>query len=349
MAASSKNRGRILVYLALILIFGIILIYFLYINPQMQAAQQPSVAPTPVEEMSNIVISIQSIPFGSVITGEMVTTIPYPKKNLVPNVFFSDTTEVIGKRASMTIEAKVPITTAIITDQSTGSAVSMKIPSGMVAVSIPIDNPLTGVGYFLQPGDHVNIIGTMMLVDVDTEFQSKTVNNAVFTNAATYPPELFNVQGRFELQPSINESIFVYPSEPQRPRIVSQTIVSNAQVLEVGEYSPPQPEVATQPEATATPAPAEPAVVVVSQPQIVTLIVTPQEAVAINYLMYTGVRMNLALRSASDDVKNDTESVTLQYIMDTFKVKMPVKLPYGIEPAVNTLNLPNEEPAPTPY
>jgi pilus assembly protein CpaB len=86
------------------------------------------------------------------------------------------------------------------------------------------------------------------------------------------------------------------------------------------------------------------------EPEVVTLIVTPQDAITLNYLLYyqkyLGAQMTLALRSAEDNTRVLTEAVTLQYLLETYNIPVPAKLPYSIEPRVDTVELP-EGPAPT--
>jgi pilus assembly protein CpaB len=86
-------------------------------------------------------------------------------------------------------------------------------------------------------------------------------------------------------------------------------------------------------------------------PDVITLIVTPQDAITLNYLIYAGAELTLVLRSAGDEAIIDTQAVTLQYLLDQYDIPVPVKLPYGIEPRVDELvppELPNDQPVPTP-
>jgi pilus assembly protein CpaB len=77
--------------------------------------------------------------------------------------------------------------------------------------------------------------------------------------------------------------------------------------------------------------------------------VTPQDAVAINYvLMNQGAKINLALRSAGDSKVVKTESVTLQFLMDQYNVPFPSKLPYGLEPRTDNLDSISRSPVLTP-
>jgi pilus assembly protein CpaB len=357
MAQGSKRKGRIFIYIALILILGVAAVYMIVLRPRTQTQQTAESTPAPAEEMSNIVMSIQPIPYGTVLTADVLTIVPYPKKLLVPGVFYNEVQELVGKRAKMDLEAKVPITSSLISDNAAGSLASFQIPDGMVAVSIPIINPLSSVGYGAQPGDHVNVIATMMFVDLDGDYQSRLPNvtagivappgniDTPSLVAFTHPLGPDAVQGRAEQDPTLAQPVYLVPSEIQRPRIVSQTILQDVMVLHVGEFSLTQPTVASQTQVTPTPIPAanqqQAAPEAPKKPKMITLVVTPQDAVTLNYLIYAGVEMNLALRGAGDEQRIKTDAVTLQYTMDTYSIPLPAKQPYGFEPAVTILNLPN--------
>jgi pilus assembly protein CpaB len=85
-------------------------------------------------------------------------------------------------------------------------------------------------------------------------------------------------------------------------------------------------------------------------PDVITLIVSPQDAVTLNYLIYGGAQLTLVLRNPRDADIVTTEAVTLSYLLDQYNIPIPVKLPYGFEPAVTELVsplLPNEN-TPTP-
>jgi pilus assembly protein CpaB len=138
---------------------------------------------------------------------------------------------------------------------------------------------------------------------------------------------------------------------------MSQTLLQDIIVLQVGNFELPQP--GPQPAAVETqeavpadqvqPTPAAP--VDTRPPDLVTLIVTPQEAVALNYLLYSGAELTLALRGANDDTRVQTEAVTLQFLLTTYNIPVPVKLPYGVETRIDDLRapvLPNDAPLPTP-
>jgi pilus assembly protein CpaB len=164
-----------------------------------------------------------------------------------------------------------------------------------------------------------------------------------------------NLQGRVLEEPSLGENLYIFPSEQQRPRLMSQTLLQDIIVLQVGNFAQEQP--GPQPVATQEAVPVEnqqptqAAPVDTRPPDIISLIVSPQEAVALNYLLYSGAQLTLALRGANDDTRVQTEAVTLQFLLTTYNIPVPVRLPYGVEPSIHDLAapvLPNDRPAPTP-
>jgi Flp pilus assembly protein CpaB len=81
---------------------------------------------------------------------------------------------------------------------------------------------------------------------------------------------------------------------------------------------------------------------------IVTLGVTPQDAVVLTWAVNTGVDINLALRSARDVPQVPTTSVTLQYMIETYNITVPPKLPYSLEPAIRQVGSAGGAPTLTP-
>jgi pilus assembly protein CpaB len=84
---------------------------------------------------------------------------------------------------------------------------------------------------------------------------------------------------------------------------------------------------------------------------VITLIVNPQDAVTLNYMVYSGAQLTLALRASGDDSQVVTEATSLDYLMREYNIPMPLSLPIGLEPRVDELvapYLPNDGPTPTP-
>jgi pilus assembly protein CpaB len=325
-------------------------------------------------------------------TEEVLGFVEIPKDLQIPGSF-TDLNEVLGMRAKFDLDSGVILTANMTTESAeqfstAGSDWALLIPPGRVAVSIPISR-LTSVSYGPQKGDHVNVIVTMLVVDVDAAYQSVLPNSVGSVIAPGYlgepgtSPFVLSLQvtggeeaaseGRIQPETAFQgtgeeeELSFYYiaPSEPQRPRMVSQTLIQDAIVLQVGDFPLPEEEEAAP---TPTPEPGAEAGGVVQPeggeavpvateappppPDLITLIVSPQDAVTLNYLVYGGAQLTLALRAANDSTLSQTEAVTLQYLLDVYNIPVPVKLPFASEPRVDVLEqpqLPNDaEPTPTP-
>jgi Flp pilus assembly protein CpaB len=364
MAPGTKRSGGIFFLLALVVILLLVAVVigvkFLPnlmpgIAPKLQAATPVPAVPTPMSV--KVVILAQPVSRGGVVTQDMITLADIPQISYTQGLFFTDPKDVINKKARLDLLPGTPLTPALLVDNRQGSVPSFDIPAGMVAISIPISR-LTSVAYALEPGDHVNVMASFLILDVDQNFQSRLPNK---TGSVTLPGPQTGCangqacgttgaitigapgsdEGRAELDPSLNQPVYVLPSEPQRARLISQTLIQDAIVLWVGTFTPGAYEKATggqvvQPTPTtvpqgqqAAPTPAAPA-----PPDIITLVVSPQDAITLNHIMLTGpsAKINLALRSAGDTTKVQTDAVTLQFIMDQYKIPVPAKLPYGTEP-----------------
>jgi pilus assembly protein CpaB len=296
---------------------------------------------------------------------------------------YTNKSDVEGKMARYTMDPYTIVTSALVTespDTEQGSDDALFIDPGMVAVSIPITR-LSSVSYAPQRGDHVNVIVTMLFVDLDPAWQTKLPNwtgnvigpgGGILAGGGQLPETTITLlaqpfagpseQGRPENDPLMNQTFYILPSEEQRPRLVSQTLIQNVRVLQMGNFLTPVEKAAleaTQPAPTATPVPGAEQPPEQAQatptpmpapPDVITLIVTPQDAVTLNYLIYGGAQLTLVLRNPRDADLSTTEAVTLSYLLDQYNIPIPVKLPYGFQPAVTSLAPPSlrNDSTPTP-
>jgi Flp pilus assembly protein CpaB len=380
MAARGRRSGMVFIVLALVLV--ILLAAGAYIFKDVLFPAQAPVAPVnptpvaPAVKTLDIVVLTQNVSFGQVIPQEALGVAPIPEASFVDGLYFKTKDQVKGRRARYQLQAGTILTAGMLSEGATGSYASSMIPPGYVAVSIPISR-LTSVSYALQPGDHVSVMVALLLEELDPNFQSKLPNTTAAVvapgsttttttekTASTGPTSLTlsitsggtgSVQGRTELDPILNKPVYVQPAEAQRPRIVSQVLVTDAMILGVGRFpkgggpTDAQPTVVPTAVPNApTPTPA-PAAADSGDPDMITLIVTPQDAVTLNYIMLNrGAVLNLALRSAGDTKSLKTEAVTLQFLMDQYSIPFPSKLPYGLEPRVDELNYYGYIQQPTP-
>lgn len=260
--------------------------------------------------------------------------------------------QVVGRVTRTDIEREQPLLRALLADDlgnlaAVGSDTAAMLPPGRVAITMPIDK-LSGVGYGIQPGDSVDLIFSFAIVDVDEEFQTALPNwvfeiqygafeDGARTSAGVVPAD-GAIYGRVDTIPP-GELANVVPSEPQRPRLVSQRAVLDALVMYVGQYPDDGKIVGLDPETRGENQPNRAA------PDVITLGVSPQDAVVITWAINSQVDINLVIRSVGDVPNAATSSVTLQYVVETYSVTVPPRLSYSLEPSLRTLPpLPDEVP-----
>lgn len=340
------RRGRIFIFLALILIVGLLLVALVVRQFLVGGFFQA----TPTPSLVRIFVAAQKIPLGATITEDVLTTIEKPQDK-VSNVEFTEAQlgELLGKVARFEIDAGVTITRPMVADSAaelapSGPEHAAVIPPGMVAKSIPTSR-LTSVAYGVGDGSHVNLNGCFLFVDLDPSFQTVLPNyTAVLTGTGFVPDQLpvlsvgvisagaTSPQGRVELDPSLQQPFYIIGSEPQRPRLVCQMVLQNILVLKYGNFSlPGAAEAAQQQEGAAAQAP---------PPDIITLIVSPQDSVTLDYLIYSGAELTLALRNPTDESRMATEAATLQYLLSQYNIPIPAKLPYGMVPRLDEITPP---------
>jgi Flp pilus assembly protein CpaB len=382
------RRGRIFLLLALIIVIALALVYLLFrgggIFPKAQGTEsnQPVLTPTPVST-TKVVVVTQQVQRGEIITADKLDTVDY-QSDLVLPIMYTDINQVVGKMARFTLDPYTLVTSTLVTESpitEMGSDDALFISPGMVAVSIPITR-LSSVSYAPQRGDHVNVIVTMLFVDLDPAWQTilpnwtgnvigpagggvleggGTTDKTAIDTLLAQPFRGSSEQGRPETDLLMNQTFYILPSEPQRPRLVSQTLIQDVIVLQMGNFLTPAEKTAleaTQPAPTATAEPnaqqpqaaAPTPTPLPAPPDVITLIVSPQDAVTLNYLIYGGAQLTLVLRNPRDAEANGTEAVTLSYLLDQYNIPIPVKLPYGFQPAVTALVPPalKNESTPTP-
>jgi len=344
------RRGRILIFLVLIVVVGLALLAY-----ALTQFRVPNAQPTQAAALTEIYYAAQNIPQGTTITEEMLDTLQIPPEN-VSEVEFTvgEEANLVGQSARFTLEQGVVITSPMIgpgAAEIPGPAWAVQIPSGMVAAAIPT-NRLATVAYGVNDGAHVNVNACMLFVDVDPSFQSILPNFTAVVTGTGFQPEQLPVlsaavtgggeaarQGRVELDPTLQQPFYAVPSEPQRPRLVCQMILQDVVVMKLGTFGLTAPS--TDPNVTPSPAQAQQQ----AAPDIVTLMVNPQDSISLNYFVYSGTMLTMTLRNPNDTSRFAAESATLTSLLTQYNISLPSKLPYAMQPRIDQLvapGLPND-------
>ncbi len=362
--------GRLRIFLIIAILIIVVAIVVVVVLPGLgggtQVAQQPTPDPnapiinevqedpaaTPLPTATpivfvDIVVAVQEIPRGMVIPPNAIQLRPWPQ-SVAPFNGVTNIDDVIGKRARTDIFREQPILSNMVVDDLTGAArvgsdAAAVLPEDLVAVAIPMDR-LTGIAYALQDCDRVDLIISLLFVDMDEDFQSILPNSLRLFRVTDEGIELLEpIEGRPD-STSLG-SVIVAPSERQRPRLVTQRTVQDALVVHVGNFPydgrfigvPPTPTPVPSDNAegeNGTPPPPTP---LPPRPDIITLGVTPQEAVVITWMIEARIPITLALRSASATARTATTEVTLDYVMGQYGITLPGKRPFSIEPAIRSI------------
>jgi Flp pilus assembly protein CpaB len=324
------NRSRVLILLGILLLVGALAV--LIILPQTLAPQATPVPATAIPEIqtTEILVAAQNIPRGAVISPDAVVPSKWPNDSLPPaDLIITDPEKVVGQIARTDVLRGQPMLESLIaadpkTLAATGSDASLFIPAGKVAMAYPI-NKLTSVGYAIGSGDHVDVVVSFAVVEVDQEGQ--------------YPIIPFNrdlvddlIAAGLEPQEAVARVLAKLDSAAVQPRLLSQLTLQNVEVLHVGEWPiggilpkttptlSPEQQAAQVSAAAGTPTATPP------RPDMIILLVDQQQALILQWLQQEGnIALNLVLRGAGDNAPVSTETVSYQYLLTNFNITIPPK------------------------
>jgi Flp pilus assembly protein CpaB len=344
------RRGRILIFLLLIVVVGVAVLavglgLFNPVTPAITTTEEAGV---------DVYFAAQTIPQGATITQDLLRTDKLPQ-GLVTEFMFTvgEEANLINQTARFTLEPGTLITSSMVgaaPGDLPGPRWATLVQPNMVAIAIPT-NRLSTAAYGINDGAHVNVNACMTFVDVDPAYQS-ILPNYVSTMRDVYFPEndrpyisiepltveLPSRQGRVELDPTFAKPIYTVPSEAQRPRLVCQMVLQDVVVLNLGNFELRQ---VTDPNTTPSPAQVQQE----GAPDIITLMVTPQDSIALNYFVYSGAVITMSLRNPNDPSRIEAQSATLTSILTQYNISLPSKLPYAQQPRLDILApplLPND-------
>lgn len=319
-----------------------------------------------------IVVAVQDLPRGIVIPSDGISVQRWPQDALPePGNYFpaEEFDQVVNKIARTDIFRGSPILKRYVVDNirdvartgSDAAAILNALPQdrSWVAVAVPLDP--SGIGqaaYAIQDGDFVDVILSFLFVDVDPDFGTRLPNNvSIITRLETGELSIGAPrQGRTEASVLTPEGVLLGPSEAsQRPRLVTQYTVQNAFVVHVGFFDETGKFIGLTPTPTQLPATALPpgegttgqqqqqqaASPVPSAtpytPLIITLGVTPQDALVLTWAVDAQIPITLVLRAAGDDRIVNTEPVTLDYMIRNYNAEPPNALEFALEPPITSV------------
>jgi pilus assembly protein CpaB len=146
-------------------VFGLLAVFIAQVWLNNQASMQARNAPKPTQVASQtVVVAKQPLRFGTELNASMLQEAPWPSDSL-PAGAFAKINDIMsgGRRVVLAaIEANEPVLALKITGAGQRATLSALVKPGMKAVTIRV-NDVEGVGGFVLPGDHVDIVLTRQL------------------------------------------------------------------------------------------------------------------------------------------------------------------------------------------
>jgi pilus assembly protein CpaB len=117
-----------------------------------------AVAP-PASRMATVVLASRDLPVGSMVAAEDVRTVEWPA-NLVPDGYYAQTADVVGRGLITDVRRNEPLLAAKVAERGSGAGLPIRIPEGLRAMSIPVDQ-VVGVAGFVISGTRVDVLFTI--------------------------------------------------------------------------------------------------------------------------------------------------------------------------------------------
>ncbi|HEX3162416.1 MAG TPA: Flp pilus assembly protein CpaB [Pseudolabrys sp.] len=158
-------RASTIVMIGFAVVFGLLAVFIAQVWLNNQASMQARNAPKPTQLASQtVVVAKQPLRFGTELNASMLHEAPWPSDAL-PAGAFAKISDIMsgGRRVVLAaIEANEPVLALKITGAGQRATLSALVKPGMKAVTIRV-NDVEGVGGFVLPGDHVDIVLTRQL------------------------------------------------------------------------------------------------------------------------------------------------------------------------------------------
>lgn len=328
--------------------------------------------PTATPGLEDVVVAKVNIPVGTMLTDDLLEVQRWPRTNIAlqGGYTFTDTTRLVGRIAKVDVSRGQSVLSPMLalnpTDiASFGSDLALYVPFGQVAVAFPVDR-FNGAALAMRPGDAVDVMMTLRIVDIDPQFGTvlpnqieRVIQSALLNGEPFLFPAVSN--GRLEFIPEVNQVAAIVPSTIALdgqdfteglpiPKRVTQLTIQQARVLYVGTWVDPkeleQQQLAAQAAAqagedgaagpTPTPIPSR----LETIPDVVILSMSSQDALALNWAMIRGVDINLVLRSPGDQTVFVTTSVSLPQIIDQGGLAIPEQSNFDLHPSMEDVTLP---------
>jgi pilus assembly protein CpaB len=159
-------RASTIVMIGFAVVFGLLAVFIAQVWLNNQASMQAKNMEANKKPMATqtIVVAKEPLRFGTELNASMLQEVPWPAESM-PGGGFSKISDMLsgGRRVVLAaIEANEPVLALKITGAGQRATLSALVKPGMKAVTIRV-NDVEGVGGFVLPGDHVDVVLTRQI------------------------------------------------------------------------------------------------------------------------------------------------------------------------------------------
>jgi pilus assembly protein CpaB len=159
-------RASTFVMIGFAVVFGLLAVFIAQVWLNNQASKQAQHLESNAKPLATrtVVVAKQPLRFGTELNASMLQEVPWPS-DATPAGAFAKINDVLkgGRRVVLAaIEANEPVLALKITGPGQRATLSALVKPGMKAVTIRV-NDVEGVGGFVLPGDHVDVVLTRQI------------------------------------------------------------------------------------------------------------------------------------------------------------------------------------------
>jgi pilus assembly protein CpaB len=156
-------RASTIVMIGFAVVFGLLAVFIaqVWLNNQANMRAKNLDANRLQMASQTVVVAKQALRFGTELNASMLQEVPWPS-NALPSGAYGKIQDIVsgGRRVVLSaIEANEPVLALKITGPGQRATLSALVKPGMKAVTIRV-NDVEGVGGFVLPGDHVDVVLT---------------------------------------------------------------------------------------------------------------------------------------------------------------------------------------------
>ncbi|MEW5987350.1 MAG: Flp pilus assembly protein CpaB [Chloroflexota bacterium] len=331
-------------------------------TPEAAIPAAPTPIPTQPVPFAPVVVARVHLPVGEPLTRELLAVEMRPEDNLAiqAGVTFDNPDALVGSILKTEVakgqEILKPMLALNPTDLAAfGSDLALYVDQGRVAVAFPIDR-FVGAAYALRPGDRVDVLMSLTLLQLDAEFQSTLPNLGQRVDEEALldgQPFLLEEGQEGRLEPlnlgAVSHVVEVRPGDNQEqiPRRVTQLTLQQVEVLWMGTWFDSLRDAqrlaadgaVVDPAAapvSPTPTPQRPE----ERPDVVILSLPAQEALVLKWALEAGLSIHLALRAQGDQTVFVTTSVSLPQMVEQGGLTVPAAGDFGLSPRFDEVPTP---------